>query len=853
MPNIKAYGQVSVRDYTDIGRISLYLQSTQPTSVVYDPNQNIYLPDWSEPNNELEITPVVTYNGTTLNLAQCINNATLVVTFKKRIGSESISALDPTSETVTDGVLRVTQNMSSTESRLLTYICNVTYTDPQIAIPISTEATLTFTLVDNATDIKQISIIGESLFLYDTDGNNVGANYIELRAQKTSNLSSIVWQYQDSSGVYQNFPKTTGKNDSITGTTIKVYRDEQSIWLNNDRIAIIKCSGTGSNSGIYDIHQINKIKDGARGNSLISIILTNENHSVPCDADDNVIDGGFSGAETKVVIYKGGEDVTADGWTITPQKSSGLAGTYNSTTHVFTPSGLTTPTGYVDFTCSKTEDGTTTSVIKRYTITKARNGADATIYSLNTDTPIVKLNKTGNTLSPSQITLSSYATVGNGTPTLSAAAFKIEESMDGATFPATPKYTTTGSLEQTVTYSITAPNASTGAYVKLIRCTLYRNLEMTKVLDTQTIPIVKDGSDGSDGENGISMYLGNYQDAIPCTSAGLTSQAVNVQIPYFALQGIKKVAATATITTTLPTGVSSSITDATASTDGLITISFPANNNLGLTTGLSAQINIRISVTLNGQTQVTDHKYTFTKNLQGTDATILQVYSKDGGNISNSQGSTTWEIRLISGSGTVTPGAVKWYKLENAQYREITGQTGTSLTVTADMVDDQAFFQVRAWYPGNGTTQGEPYYDGYFVVDDQVDPYWAETRATVSEFKNGKGYGAIWTQVYQNGVEVDKIKSTTFSNEPPIGAQKDDYYYHLDPVNKTCILKQYNGSEWVNVNQNDVDDFSYQYTARDNQGKIVTVNNSQIFATTRCFYIDPSMINGSMQFICEIS
>ena len=581
MPNIKAYGQVSVRDYTDIGQIMMYLQSTQPLSVVYDPNQNSYIPDWSTQNNELEITPVVQYNGTTLNLASCINNATLSVTFTKREGSGAVSALDPNSETVTDGVLTVNQNnLASAQSRQLTYICSITYTDPEISIPITTESSLTFTLITNATDVKTISIIGESLFLYNTDGQAVGDDYIELQANKTSNISGIKWQYQNSSGNFVDFPLTTGKNTSRTGTTIRVYRDEQGIWLNTDRIAIIKCCGTGSNSSVYDIHQINKIKDGARGNALISVILTNENHYVPCDSNDNVISGGFAGAETEVVIYKGGENVTNDGWTITPTLSNGLTGTYNQSTHIFEPRGLSTPTGYVEFTCTKTENGETTEIKKRYTITKARNGADATIYTLNTDTPIVKLNKTGNALTPSQIQFASYATVGNGTPTLSAAAFKIEESMDGTTYSPIPKHVTTNTLEQTATVTITAPVPSTNTYVKLIRCTLYSDLEMTNVLDSQTIPVVKDGSDGDNGEPGISMYLGNYQDGIPCTSAGLTAQAMNVTIPFFALQGINKIAANARITTTLPQDVTPSITQANPPTDGLITISIPASPSL---------------------------------------------------------------------------------------------------------------------------------------------------------------------------------------------------------------------------------------------------------------------------------
>ena len=47
MSRVQAYSSVSVIDLTDVGSINLYCTSNQPTSVVYDPNQNSYTPNWS--------------------------------------------------------------------------------------------------------------------------------------------------------------------------------------------------------------------------------------------------------------------------------------------------------------------------------------------------------------------------------------------------------------------------------------------------------------------------------------------------------------------------------------------------------------------------------------------------------------------------------------------------------------------------------------------------------------------------------------------------------------------------------------------------------------------------------------
>ena len=81
MAKIEAYSSVVVTDTSDAGQLSLYLTSNQPTTIIYDPNQNTYTPNWSTSN--LIITPVISYNGESLML-----NATgLVVSFTRQEGA----------------------------------------------------------------------------------------------------------------------------------------------------------------------------------------------------------------------------------------------------------------------------------------------------------------------------------------------------------------------------------------------------------------------------------------------------------------------------------------------------------------------------------------------------------------------------------------------------------------------------------------------------------------------------------------------------------------------------------------------------------------------------------------------
>lgn len=836
MANIKSFSSVSIRDYTDLGQILLYCTSSQPTTVVHDPNSGTYLPNWATSN--LVITPVIQYNGTTLAL----NAQGLVITYKKKEGTSAEANLG-TGETVSGGILTVSANKLATiQSGLLTYICHVSYTDPEVGVPIDTQSSLTYTLVSQATELKQAFITGENIFLYDTDRNLVGDNTITLTANLT-NTSVQQWQYKKSDGTFEAFPLTN--NQSNTGQTLIVAANESNIWLNS-RTAIIKL--TTSDNNIYDLHEITKIYDGAAGNATLTAQLSNSSHYVPCDANGNVT--SWNGSSTQVFIYEGGQDVTSQ-WSVSTTLGSGLTGTYNSSTHIFTPSGLTENTSYCDFVCTKSGSATLTV---RYTITKSRSGADgqdAVVYSINPSSLTINKDVSGN-YTPATVTFSAIRTAGS-TNTAYSGRIKIEESTDGGT-----NYTTKYTSSSDESSKQWTPSAN----ITIIKATLYESGGVTNILDSQTVVITKDGQTGEDGEdgvNGVSMGLGNYQDVLPCKNNGYTSQAKNITIPFYAYAGIQRIPVTATVGT-LPNGITvSSNTPGDSTTDGQLVLAVANNSALGDASRITGDITITLSCTYNTQTQSMAQTYTYTKNLQavnGKDAVILQIYSDDGGVIQNSTGSTVLKLRLVSGATSVTPSSVVWKQWSSGSYNVISGQTGTSLTVTAAMVDDLAFFEADATY--DGIT-----YVAYYTVDDLIDPYMSYTFATVQEFKNSQGYGAVYTRVYQNGVEVDPIKSTTFSDTPPSSPQSGDFYYYLDTTNKKCTLKKYNGSSWTNVarNSSDSDSLKYAYYRQDSSGDSIDTtyayndytNGVQKNNQDRCIYIDPTIINGRMQFICEVT
>ena len=828
MGRIQAFSSVSVVDLTDVGVINFYLTSNQPNSVIYDPNTNggTYSPNWA--SSRLDITPVISYNGSNLAL-----NATgLVITYQRKEGTGNATALT-TGETVVSGVLRVSANkLASVSSGQLTYICDITYTDPDTGVPISSQASLTYTLVTMASELKYAGIIGENTFLYDTSRNIVGTGIITLTADLT-NCSVVQWQYKDSNGDFVAFPTTN--NQSVAGNSLEVHHDEANIWLNG-KTAIIKL--VTNDNDVYDIAQINKIYDGAAGNSTVAAVLTNENHVLAVNSDGTV--KSWVGAATEIHIYEGGNDVTSQ-WTITKTDGTGLTGTYNTSTHTYTPSALTVDNSYADFTCTRTGYSTIT---KRYTITKQYAGADgedAVIYEVVPNVYSLNLSEAG-VFTPTAVTFNAYRKSGETlVKSTYSGRFIISESTDGgSTF--TAKYTS-NSNEATKVYT---PSANT---VDVIKCVLYAAGGTSQQLDDQSVVITKDGAtgqNGHDGTDGLSMGLGNYSDVIPCNTSGNASAQRDISIPFYAYKGITRVAVTATVGT-LPTGVSvNSNTAGTTSADGLLILRVAS----GATFGNSATMTGDITITLTAESKSVSYKYTWTKSKQaanGTNAVLLQLYSEDGGNVEEGK-NTTIKAMLYSGTSDVTNSATYvWKQFTSGSYTAITGQTASSIQITPSMVTDQMWLKCEATYPSGGSNV----YSAYYTIDDTTDALTAYTYATIAEFKNSQGFGAIYTRVYRNGTEVDPIKTTTFSSTAPTGASSGDYYYHLDSTAKTCVLKKYNGTSWANATSADNDTYTYSYYRINNVGD--SIDTTAAWKTGRAQYVDPSIINGRMQFICEVS
>ena len=819
MKTQKAVGSITISDITDVGRVSAYLTSNLPASTVYDPNDGTYTPDWS--TNNLVVTPIVYFNDTKLDLT----TSGLNISWTRKDGANAEGSLT-TGETVSNGVLTVSNNvLGNSQSDIITYSALVQYTDPDTNILLETKCVITFTLLRKLEPVKDISITGESVFMYNSDSQLIGNSTIVLTAH-TKNTSVLQWQYKNSSGNF--VAMSTDNNTLINGITINISVNEDVLFTNDT--AVIKV--TTPDASVYDIHTITKIRDGAAGNNTISVVLTNESHTLPCNSKGTV--GSYVGADTQINVYEGGTIVTDD-WAISATPSTGVTGNYDSASHTYTVTGLSTDTGYVEFSCSQSGKATITkrfSLIKQYA---GVDGSDAVIYSIEPSTYVINIDKSG-VYSPKNVIFSAYTKVGAElTKSVYEGRFVISESTDGTTF-GSAVYTSTNN-ESTKTYT---PSSTS---IRVIECKLYAAGGTTTLLDTQTVTITRDGvdgNDGNDGAGGTSVILGNEAEVIPCNSDGTVRVSKDINIPFYGYIGTSRAAITCTVGT-LPTGVSvKTNTAGTTSSGGQLVLTVSSGSALGSASDLTG--NFTLTFLCNSTT--VEKKFSWTKSLQSQNSVLLQVFAPGGDVIVNGKNNVTLESQLTDGSNIVYSGITyQWSKFSSGSYADIAEATGSSLTVTPDMVDTLASFKCTATYGGK-------VYAAFWTVTDKTDPVDLVVLCSVgTQLKPDIPCGAVYALAYQNGVELDALKTTTFTTSLPSSAQKNDYCYYIDKTNKVVTLKKYNGSVWADAPTSDLPTGTYSYYRRDKYGNELDV--SEAWKTGKVIYVDKDVIDGTIVLFCE--
>lgn len=285
-------------------------------------------------------------------------------------------------------------------------------------------------------------------------------------------------------------------------TTPKPPYDIGDLWTNG--ADILTCTVARASGSAYvssDWKKLNEYTDDTVANQALEeakkahnilIQLSNEYQGIPADYKGDI--SVFPEVKTQVYVFWGHQDVSAQ-CTYTVQKSASVSGTWDNTRRVYTVTGLSADTGWVDITASYLGILYAT---KRFVVSKIKGGIPGPTgtvsrnYMLESSDAVIKKGA-DNCLSPATITFKAFYRDGNAASrTAYAGRFKIEESTNGTSFAS--KYTSTAN-ESVKSYT---PSSTE---VKIIRCTLYAAGGTTSSLDTQTVVVLTDVSNlevGSD-------------------------------------------------------------------------------------------------------------------------------------------------------------------------------------------------------------------------------------------------------------------------------------------------------------------------------------------------------------------
>lgn len=840
---ILATSQMSIVDLSDLPTLGLYLTSSQPTTVVYDPDEAAYVPDWS--TNNLVLTPVVHLDSQITSLT----STELSIEWKRKYGTEAETTITSgtNGETISNGVLTVSNNKFINYS-IVTYICVVTYTDPDTGSSVSTQSSISYGLIRNAPTVKSCSIVGDNTFLYDGERNLITASKITLTAI-LNNVTVRAWQYYNSStGVWTNYTFAS----SYTSDTLVVKATDSCFYNDKAQIKLLT-----SDDSVYDIIAILKLKDGAAGGDSVVVSLSNDSHTLPADGDGNVI--SYNGASTIVSITTGGDDTSFD-WAIVANPGSGVTGTSETDDEghlTYTVTELTDDASYVEFVCTYPKTGTTEKTItKRFSLIKNRSGVDAVVYELEVPTKVINRDKDDN-YSPTSVTFNGYSRVGDNDRNLYSGIYKFYLSTDGETFNLVKTAGTTNSPVTGYTYPSSTDvqfHTSSGTYYKALRCEMYDSTGTT-LLDTETVVIVSDGSDGATGTNGkggYSIVLGNYSDNIPCDNDGSVSSAKIINIPFKAYVGIEMVACNCSVVG-LPTGITSTVTNSTNTTEGKVQLTVTKGSDLGGND--SGEITLTFTSTIDGSTVSSTEVFSWSKSIQGADgenAINFYIHPVNGTYVfENGEGDVTLQAFLLDGATDVSSASgvtYNWYIMESGAWSTSKG-TGVTYAVDPDDVISCACFRCIASYSGKE-------YTAYITVLDNTDPYTCTIECTLgTQLVNSSGYGAVYCRLFRGSEEIDSLVTNNFVTTLPSTASSGDYCYYIDSTKKTVTLKQYSSSAWKDAT--DPYGYTYNWYARNKDGSFIdsagsVVTKSTLYASGKAFYVDGSKVDEKITYNVEV-
>ena len=366
--------------------------------------------------------------------------------------------------------------------------------------------------------------------------------------------------------------------------------------------------------------------------------------------------------------------------------------------------------------------------------------------------------------------------------------------------------------------------------------------------DTTSIYKVSDGADGSAGAAGQSAsiaFLSNENVTFAANAGGQVA-ATTVTCSVVAYTGTTKVTPTVGAVSGAPEGMT--VTKGAAAGNEIpINIAIAANATLGGAGARQGALSVPVTSPVN--TTLTIHwskVNTGAAGAAGQSAVVFSLYAPNGTVFVNGEGSLTIQTSAYSGSTPIASGATyAWAKYASGSWTAISGQTGSSLTVAGSEVKGTASYRCIMTYGGKT-------YQDIITLIDKTDNFQLDIDSTAGDiFKNGVGETVLIARLWQNGAEVDALKSTTYSVAAPSSPAAGDFYYKITKTTPQVALMRYSGSEWVDVTSQAAYKHTKTYTwyRRDKDGN--PLDSGAAFATGKVIFVDSNDVDNKTVFVCE--
>lgn len=366
--------------------------------------------------------------------------------------------------------------------------------------------------------------------------------------------------------------------------------------------------------------------------------------------------------------------------------------------------------------------------------------------------------------------------------------------------------------------------------------------------DTTSIYKVSDGAvggTGTAGQNASVAFLNNENVTFAGNASGQVA-AITVTSSVVAYTGASKVTPTVGTISGAPSGMTVS-KGSVVNNEIPISITIATNATLGGSGPMQGTLTVPVTAPVNTTLLISWSKVnTGATGTAGQNAVVFSLFAPTGTVFTNHSGTLTVQVSAYDGSADITSiGTFAWQKYSSGSWNSV-GGNAASLVVDGSAVEGLATYRCIMTY------NGKQYTDCITLID-KSDNYQADVDSTAGDiFKNTIGTTCLLCRLWQNGTEVDPLKSTTFSQTAPSSPTTGTFYYKITQSAPATTLMRYSGSAWEDVTANATYKHArtYKWYRRDKNGN--PLDDGTVFAVGKVIYIDGDDVDGKTVFVCEV-